>query len=113
MIVIGTSLTPELLQSLLKNFGTPFTNVFVTLPYPHFTVTDRPWALSLSTTLASRAMLHLHSYETRHHCDSSVMEQTTDVRFVPTLSELSGGPPSVPTALTGYGNDEVLELKRL
>jgi hypothetical protein len=42
-----------------------------------------------------------------------VTEQTTDVRFVPTLSELSGELFVVPITLTGHDDEEGLELKPL
>lgn len=110
---VKTPLTPELPQTPLKNFCTPFTTVFVTPIYPHITVADRHQGLSLSTTLASRSMLHLRSEDARHQCDSTVTEQTTDVRFVPTLSELSGESFVVPITLTGHDDEEGLELKPL
>ena len=58
-------------------------------------------------------MLHLRSEDALHQCDSIMTEQTTDVGFVPTLSELSGELCVVPITLTGHDVEEGLELKPL
>jgi len=92
---------------MLKTFVTPIINVFVALQYLRFTVADRFWGLSLSSTLVCRMMLRLRSDGNRHYCDSCVTEQTT----VLTLSDLSGElygvpPPASVVHFGGYGNEE-------
>ena len=106
MITVGTPLTPELLQTSIKNFCTPFTTVFVDLLYLHITLADWHRGPSLSTTLVSRSMLRLRSEDSRHHHDSHVTEQTSDVRFVPTLSELSGL-SIVPVVMAGHDDEKI------
>lgn len=101
--VIGISLTQKVPQTTLKNFVTPTINVFVALQYPRFTVADRCWGLSLSSTLVSRMMLRLRS--------DCVTEQATVVTLSDLTVELSSVSPTVSVHLGGYGNEEDLELK--